>query len=186
MVLAGIAVLLLVLCFAEAASYFDQPGSAYLYTREAFGSFIGFEVGWMTWLARVSSVAGLSVGFARALGYLWPQANEGMGRALSISIPILVLTAINVVGVKSGARTAVFLAITKTVPLLIFIAVGIFAVNVDLADVGRSQAGMGAWARRCCCSFSPTRGSRTPRRRRASSRTRAGTCLSPWSCRSPS
>ncbi|RYZ17083.1 MAG: amino acid permease, partial [Myxococcaceae bacterium] len=31
--LAGLAVLLLVLCFAEAASYFDKPGSAYLYTR---------------------------------------------------------------------------------------------------------------------------------------------------------
>jgi amino acid transporter len=73
------------------------------------------------------------VGFARALGYLWPQANVGVGRALSIAVPILVLTAINVVGVKSGARTAVFLAVTKTVPLLIFIAVGIFAVNVDLA-----------------------------------------------------
>src|SRR5437588_10470672 len=65
-VLAGFAVLLLVLCFAEAGSYFDRPGSAYVYTREAFGELAGFEVGWMTWLARVSSVASLSVGFARA------------------------------------------------------------------------------------------------------------------------
>ena len=58
--LAGVAVLLLVLCFAEASSHFDQPGSAYLYARTAFGDFVGFEVGWMTWLARVSSVASLS------------------------------------------------------------------------------------------------------------------------------
>ena len=29
-VLAGLAVALLVLCFAEASSYFDQPGGAYL------------------------------------------------------------------------------------------------------------------------------------------------------------
>ena len=36
-ILAGFAVLLLVLCFAEAASYFDRPGGAYLYTRAAFG-----------------------------------------------------------------------------------------------------------------------------------------------------
>jgi amino acid transporter len=132
-VLAGIAVLLLVLCFAEAGSYFDRPGSAYVYTREAFGPFVGFEVGWMTWLARVSSVASLSVGFARALGFLWPAANVGFGRALSILLPVLVLTAINVVGVKSGVRTAVFLAITKTLPLLIFIAVGIFYVSPALA-----------------------------------------------------
>ncbi|WP_241758576.1 APC family permease [Pyxidicoccus parkwayensis] len=128
-VLAGLGVFLLVLCFAEAASYFDKPGSAYVYTREAFGDLVGFEVGWMTWLARVSSVASLSAGFARALGYLWPQANDGVGRALAIALPLLVLTAINVVGVKSGARTAVFLAITKTVPLLLFIGVGIFSMS---------------------------------------------------------
>jgi APA family basic amino acid/polyamine antiporter len=132
-VLAGFAVLLLVLCFAEAGSYFDRPGSAYLYTKEAFGDLVGFEVGWMTWLARVSSVASLSVGFARALGFVWPAANEGTGRTLSILLPVLALTAINVVGVKSGVRTAVFLAITKTLPLLIFIFVGIFYVSPGLA-----------------------------------------------------
>ncbi|CAM3245713.1 APC family permease [Corallococcus soli] len=131
--LAGLAVLLLVLCFAEAASYFDKPGSAYLYTREAFGERVGFQVGWMTWLARVSSVASLSVGFSRALGFLWPTANSGLGQGLAIAVPLLALTAINVVGVKGGARTAVFLAVTKTVPLLVFIAVGLFSVSVPLA-----------------------------------------------------
>ncbi len=79
-VLAGFAVLLLVLCFAEAASYFDGPGSAYLYTRSAFGQLVGFEVGWMTWLARVSSVASLSVGFAQALTYLWEGRPAAGGR----------------------------------------------------------------------------------------------------------
>lgn len=132
-VLAGFAVLLLVLCFAEAATHFDGPGSAYLYTREAFGELVGFEVGWMTWLARVASVASLSVGFARALGYLWPAANEGTGRTLSIVLPLLALTAINVIGVKSGVRTAVLLAITKTLPLLIFVLAGIFFVDWSLA-----------------------------------------------------
>ncbi|HSK76744.1 MAG TPA: APC family permease [Thermoanaerobaculia bacterium] len=132
-VVAGFAVLLLVLCFAEAASYFDRPGSAYVYTREAFGDLIGFEVGWMTWLARVSSVASLSVGFAQAMGYLWPEANRGWGRALTIAIPLLALTAINVVGVKSGVRTAVFLAVTKTLPLLIFIGAGILVADPSLA-----------------------------------------------------
>src|SRR6476469_6995714 len=65
-VLAGVAVLLLVLCFAEAGSYFDRPGSAYVYTKEAFGELVGFEVGWMTWLARVSAVSSLSVAFEQA------------------------------------------------------------------------------------------------------------------------
>src|SRR5829696_3722808 len=41
-VAAGFAVLLLVLCFAEASSYFDKPGGAYVYTRTAFGELVGF------------------------------------------------------------------------------------------------------------------------------------------------
>lgn len=139
--LAGFAVLLLVLCFAEAGSYFDRPGGAYLYTREAFGPLIGFEVGWMTWIARVASVASLSVGFARALGYLWPAARAGWGELLAISLPLLGLTAINLVGVRSGVRTAVFLAVAKIVPLLVFIGAGIVAASPDLAGTDTPREG---------------------------------------------
>jgi amino acid transporter len=116
-----------------------------VYTREAFGPLVGFEVGWMTWLARVSSVSSLSVGFARALGYLWPAANEGWGQALAIVLPLLVLTAINVIGVKSGVRTAVFLAVTKTLPLLIFIVVGLFFVSWSLATSVTPKPGAGTF-----------------------------------------
>ena len=128
-VLAGGAVALLVLCFAEAASHFDEPGSGYIYTREAFGEFVGFEVGWMTWLARIASIASLSNGFAQALSFLWPAAMIDSTRALVIALPILFFTWINVVGVKSGARTAVVLTIAKIVPLVILVAVGLFAVQ---------------------------------------------------------
>jgi APA family basic amino acid/polyamine antiporter len=128
-VLAGVAVLLVVLCFAEAASHFDQPGSAYLYAREAFGELIGFEVGWMTWLARVAAVASLAVAFAQALGYLWPAAaGAGWGRAAAIVVPVLALTALNVIGIRSGVRTAVFLAVAKIVPLLVFVGAGTVAM----------------------------------------------------------
>ena len=131
--LAGLAVLLIVLCFAEASSYFEEPGSAYLYAREAFGAFIGFEIGWMTWLARVASVASLSVGFALALGYLVPAATSGSGRTLTIVLPIVVLTAINIFGVRSGVNTGVLLVLAKLLPLAIFVAVGIFAVSRSMA-----------------------------------------------------
>ena len=124
-VAAGFAVALLVLCFAEVSSRFDGAGGAYLYARAAFGELIGFEVGWMTWLARVSSVASLSVGFAQAISWLWPAAGEGAGRAAAIAVPLLALTWINLVGVKSGVRTAVFLTIAKLTPLLVFLAAGI-------------------------------------------------------------
>src|SRR6266513_417097 len=47
----AVPVFILVLCFAEAASHFSEPGVAYLYARTVFGDFIGFETGWMNWLA---------------------------------------------------------------------------------------------------------------------------------------
>ncbi len=128
-ILAGCAVALLVLCFAEAASYFDEPGGGYLYTREAFGDFVGFEVGWMTWLARVASVASLSAGFALATSYLWPAASGGWERVAVITLPLVFLTWVNIVGVKPGARVAVVLTIAKLVPLVFFVVLGIFAVQ---------------------------------------------------------
>ena len=130
--LAGFAVLLLVLCFAEAASHFDEPGSGYLYTREAFGDFVGFEVGWMTWLARVASVASLSNGFAQALTFLWPATGGGLTRVIVIAAPLLLFTWINVVGVKHGARLAVGLTIAKVLPLVFLVLVGVFAIDWSL------------------------------------------------------
>jgi basic amino acid/polyamine antiporter, APA family len=126
---AGVAVLLLVLCFAEAGSLFDTPGGAYVYTRAAFGDFAGFEVGWMTWVARIASVAGLSVGFARVVGFLWEGARSGFGRTLMIVLSIAVLTWINVVGIRSGARTAVILTWGKILPLVLLVSVGLFFVD---------------------------------------------------------
>ena len=125
----GLAVLLIVLCFAEAGSRFDQPGGPYLYARAAFGDFVGFEVGWMNWLARVAGIASITVFFGRVLADLWPAAGRGWGLALTVVLQLSLLTWINVVGVKAGARTAVVLTIGKLVPLLLLVGVGLFAVD---------------------------------------------------------
>ncbi|HEX9287678.1 MAG TPA: amino acid permease, partial [Thermoanaerobaculia bacterium] len=61
--------------------------------------------------------------------YLWPAARSGVGQYATIVLPLLALTGINVRGVKSGARTAVVLAWGKVLPLVLFVAVGLFWVN---------------------------------------------------------
>lgn len=133
--LAGLTVGLLVLCFAQAASYFDQAGGAYLYTREAFGEFVGFQIGWMTWLSRVVSVAALAAGLAQALA-LWSPAWSGSGMAALIAgLGILLVTAVNWVGVRSGARFGVLLVIVKLLPLLLLIAVGMFHLDSEALTV---------------------------------------------------
>src|SRR5213595_96995 len=77
-------VFILALCFAEAASHFSEPGGAYLYSRTAFGDFIGFETGWMNWLARVTSLASLSNGFVVSLARIFPELGGGAARAIVI------------------------------------------------------------------------------------------------------
>ncbi len=130
--LAGLAVALLVLCYAQASSYFDQAGGSYLYAREAFGRFVGFEIGWMTWLTRIASVAALSNGVALAIAPLWPAAAERWGRVLIIVGSLLLVTWVNVIGVRAGARLAVTLTIAKMLPLVFFVVVGVFFMDWSL------------------------------------------------------
>jgi APA family basic amino acid/polyamine antiporter len=123
----AIPVFILVLNFAEASSHFDQPGGAYLYTRAAFGDFIGFETGWMNWIARVTSLASLSNGMVLALGLLNPALKEGMTRHLIIAAIVLILAAIHFVGVRYGAASIYLFTLGKVVPLVGFILLALIA-----------------------------------------------------------
>lgn len=121
----AIPVFILALNFAEAASHFTEPGGAYLYAKTAFGDFIGFETGWMNWLARVTSLASLSNGFVLALGLLVPELKTGMNRALVITAVIVILGAIHYAGVKYGAASIYVFTFGKLVPLVGFIVVAL-------------------------------------------------------------
>ncbi|HEV7765053.1 MAG TPA: APC family permease [Thermoanaerobaculia bacterium] len=117
----AIPVFILVLNFAEAASHFDKPGGAYLYAKSAFGDFIGFETGWMNWIARVTSLASLSNGFVLALALLWPELGAGMNRAIVITSATLILAIIHFLGVRYGAASIYIFTFGKLVPLVGFI-----------------------------------------------------------------
>lgn len=121
----AIPVFILVLNFAEAASHFSEPGGAYLYARTAFGDFIGFETGWMNWLARVTSLASLSNGFVLALALLFPVLKEGAPRAIVITLTIVILAAIHWMGVKYGAGSIYIFTFGKVVPLVGFIIISL-------------------------------------------------------------
>lgn len=122
-VLAG----LLVLCFAEAGSRYASTGGAMTYARAAFGDAPGFIVGWAIWSARVVSWAALANAFVTALTPLWPAA-DAYRPALLIAL-FAALTAGNLAGVAVGARLNTLLTAAKLIPLLVFIAVGLFAID---------------------------------------------------------
>ncbi len=138
----GLAVLLIVLCFAEAGSLFDKSGGPYLYATAAFGPFIGFEVGWMFILARLTSVAAISNTFAAYLGYFYPTVAQGAGRVSAITLLIGILTAIHCVGVKPGTYVINVLTVGKLVPLLAFCLVGLFFIaphSVSFTEMPRTE-----------------------------------------------
>jgi basic amino acid/polyamine antiporter, APA family len=125
--IAAVPVFILVLCFAEASSHFTEPGGAYLYSRTAFGDFIGFETGWMNWLARVTSLASLSNGFVLALARLFPALGEGAPRATVITASVVILALIHLVGVRYGAASIYVFTAGKLIPLCLFIVVALIA-----------------------------------------------------------
>src|SRR5262249_15651179 len=93
-----------VLCFAEVSSHFNRIGGSYLYAGEAFGPFVGFEIGWTMWLARVSAFAANSIVLITYVSFFLPQTAAGVGRVVALVATTAVITFINVRGVADGAR----------------------------------------------------------------------------------
>lgn len=119
----------IVLCFAEVSSRFQATGGMYLYAKEAFGSAVGFEVGWLYWIVRVTTFATNCNALLIYIAYFFPSAIEGYGRILIVSTVVLVMTLVNFIGVRESAILTNIFTVGKIVPLLIFAAVGIFFIQ---------------------------------------------------------
>ena len=117
----------IVACFAELGSRFTATGGPYLYARVAFGPWIGFQVGWLLWLARISAFAAICNLMLGYLGYFWPNAAEW--RAAIIVVVVVALTLLNLLGVRRATVTSTVFTVGKLIPLLLFIGVGVFFVS---------------------------------------------------------
>ena len=144
----GLLSISIALCFAEAGSRFESTGGPYLPARAAFGRFIGFEVGWMMWFARVTSHASVANGLTLALAFYWPALAVGFARAATITALTLVLTWVNVRGIKQSSWFVNALTIGKLLPLAIFIIGGIWFIDPShfsaMPPVSREQASAAA------------------------------------------
>src|SRR6266478_1961630 len=85
----ALVVTLIVLCFAEVGSRFDETGGPYLYAREAFGPTIAFEVGWLIWLARLTAFAANCNLLVSYLGYFWTGATTTLWRPIIVLIVVV-------------------------------------------------------------------------------------------------
>lgn len=122
-------VMSIALCFAEMGGMFNKNGGPYVYAKEAFGNFVGFEVGFMKWAIATIAWSAMAVGFATALGAVWEPASTEMGKNVIATLIIVVLGIMNIMGVKISKIINNIVTIGKLLPLIFFILVGIFYVK---------------------------------------------------------
>lgn len=129
-------VLLLAVCFAEVAGYFDKNGGPFQYSRTAFGNYIGFNVGILGWFVTIVAWAAMAAGFARLFTLAVPQT---IGHETLISILLVItLSIINSRGIKTSKLFTVMITIAKLIPIFAFCAIAIFFVKGGI-DAGRFQ-----------------------------------------------
>jgi APA family basic amino acid/polyamine antiporter len=131
------------LTYAELGTMFPRSGGVYVFLTEAFGPLVGFLYGWASLLVVLSGgIAAVAVGFSHYFSYFFPSLGPSTvlavipigGRSWTIAAhqvvavgSIVLLGAINYVGVRSGSGTNAVLTVAKVtglVLLMIFAVIG--------------------------------------------------------------
>ncbi len=136
--ISGIITLIGALSYGELAAMMPKAGGQYVYLREAYNPLIGFLYGWTLFLViQTGTIAAVAVAFAKFTAVLFPFFGTqnilfsilGLkisgGQLLAIASVIL-LTYINIRGLKEGKFVQDIFTIAKTVALIGLILLGIF------------------------------------------------------------
>lgn len=120
----GVCSLLGALTFAELGSSYPDAGGSYTYVREAFGTFPAFLLGWTLFLAiNTGSTATLAVAFATYAGELVPLGD--VGKKLLPALMIVVVSAVNIRGVRQAATVQNWSTAVKVGAILLLAIAGL-------------------------------------------------------------
>lgn len=123
--LGGLHTLLLANVAAELATSLPKAGGTFVPVRAAFGEAMGLLAGWSEWLARVASIAALSVACANFLAVILPAA--AVHTALTAATFAAAIFAINWPGVREGQAAQIASSMLK---------VGLIAAVIAVAFLG--------------------------------------------------
>jgi amino acid transporter len=112
-------ILPIILCFAELGSYFRGTGGPIRYGTLAFGPFVGFQGGWLYYLARLISFSANTVLLTDSIAYFIEGAGTGTGRIISLSIICISLSVINVLGSVESIRSMTLFTVVKFAVLIL-------------------------------------------------------------------
>jgi APA family basic amino acid/polyamine antiporter len=106
---------------AELASVYPRTGGVYVFLREMFSPAAGFLWGWaMFWSMHSGIIAAIAMVFGRYFATILPLGDRGI-RLVAVG-GILVLSAINYVGVRPGSSVQTALTITKIAAIIVLLA----------------------------------------------------------------
>jgi basic amino acid/polyamine antiporter, APA family len=130
--LGGIYALLCSTSITELATMLPRAGGWYVYSQRAFGKRVGFVVGICDWTMQSVAAAFLAVAFGEFMGELLPGLSQHV-TAVAVA-GMLLLTLLNIIGLKSGSRTQTVTSLLKALALIILI-VGCFTVSTSAQPV---------------------------------------------------
>ena len=125
MIIAGIVASFTAFSFAELGSAIPKEGGVYEYAHEMISPSVGFIVGCLWVFAQIVAGTAISLGFASYFVAVFPLFSI---KIVAVSIALL-LTGLNLVGIKKSATVNNILVLTKIVILCLFIGIGIFHIN---------------------------------------------------------
>lgn len=126
----GVLTLTIVLSFARASSLVKETGGVIVYATHAFGSFVGFQTGWLSYLSRVASTAANTNLMVTYLSWFWAPLDLQPWRAVALTLIIGAMTWLNVVGVRNSMMVLYILTVMKLLPLSLLVLFGLGYVDV--------------------------------------------------------
>ena len=139
--IAGILTMVAALCCSELAAMMPKAGGQYVFFREAYGPLFGFLFGWTMFLVvQTGTIAAVAVAFAKFLGVLWPAVSEtktsigpfsvSIAQGVGVAV-ILLLTATNATGLRTGTVTQNVFTFAKLAALLALTVCGLLLPRPD-------------------------------------------------------
>jgi len=124
--LGGLVAFIGALCYAELATAYPRSGGEYVYLTQAYGSWLGFLYGWAQLLViRTGSIGAVAFVLGDYMTRLHPLGSRSA--ILYGTIAVVLLSMLNVLGVREGTWTQNILTLGKVVGLLVIVLVGVLA-----------------------------------------------------------
>jgi len=134
---AGVLTLIGALVTAELASAFPGTGGVYVFLRESYSPGVAFLWCWaMFWSMHTGIIAAIAMVCARYVGFFVPLGDTGV-RVVAIAA-ILVLSAVNYVGVRYGTAIQTTFTIIKVAAVVLIVAAGFAASRGTVPAATRS------------------------------------------------